>query len=529
MARQAQTIQWTICEDDTEWRQARGATPYSGPASNRGILHIAATSRWPRVIAPLLLVLLLAAGVWEWRAGQRLVAQDKAELQTALHLEQWAVTQDAAQAARLTLDPEIITDPQPYAAEFAALVNAAQTGAVPLTTTFELVDVRGDLAVVKVRLTPAAGLAYRQTRFYRRIGQGWLRTTPDPTLWGPWRTLETDHLLWRYRRQDQPVIAAIADRADTLAATIARTFGLTLTAAAKIAVTVSIDAPTRAAPDVAARAQLAARAAYLTPTTLGDEQILLQTLAFDLIAHATSAAAVPILLASPAVYLAPDNLADEDLLLQALALALVQRAAGQMVPAALADSHWRSLVEAFSLRQVWSLELPLARWEQPLVRWIYATPPYTTGAVRDDLAAAVCSSHRLWVEPATLHIPLLCDPIPAPAYAVQQMIPPPPTLLRLIPSQTGHWTEGAPGSHTHPGEYTHPGEVVALATLVDYLAAAYGPERLLDLLAALEPSATWDDLLRTVYGVAVADVEAGWCAHLHTVYGVVCPPDHLAQ
>jgi len=182
-------MQWTICESDDEWRQVRTATTPPGLTADVGIMR-AAGSRWPWFIGPLVALLLLAAGAWVWHAGQRRLAQDETELQASLYLEQWAVSQHDVRAARLTLDLDAIVRPQTYDAEFDRLARTGQAGATPLITTLALVDERGDLAVVKVRISPDVGPAYRQTRFYRRTEEGWLRTAPEPALGAnraPWR------------------------------------------------------------------------------------------------------------------------------------------------------------------------------------------------------------------------------------------------------------------------------------------------------------------------------------------------------
>ena len=486
MPRHVLTVHWTICESDQEWQQAHAAATPRGLTSNKGSLHAAATSRGRWTVVPVLVAVLLLTGGWGWWAGRSRLAQHEAELQSALYLEQWAVTRNDLEAARLTFDLEAFPETQPFDAEFERLVNGQRLSATdpPLTTTFDLVDVRGDLAVVNVHILPYTGPTYRQTRVYRHTEQGWLRTTPDPTLWGLSRSLETDYFIWHYRHLDQRLIVAVADRADALAATIAHTFGLTATGDAPLEVTVSVNAPP-----------------FVVVPDNGS-----------------------ILLSSPAAYLAPNSLTDDDLLLQALAFALVKRAATRSV--------MRPLVDSLALWQLWQLELPLATWRDKTVSTIlagYGLVDMDARTKSDNFAASICTAYRIWLEkPTDLQIPITCGP-PSPS-CPPCLLPAEPPLLTVTT-----WMEpwgGSSGLLTimgASGYSSHPGQVVVLATLVDYLAITYGPEHLPVLLAEVNRHSTWDTLLPAAYGISVAEVQAGWCAYLSDRYGVVCPSGDLTR
>ena len=63
------------------------------------------------------------------------------------------------------------------------------------------------------------------------------------------------------------------------------------------------------------------------------------------------------------------------------------------------------------------------------------------------------------------------------------------------------------------------GQTVLLATLVDYVVATYGREQLPALVAGLGQFSSWETLLASVYGVSVAEFEAGWQAYLAARYG----------
>jgi hypothetical protein len=63
-------------------------------------------------------------------------------------------------------------------------------------------------------------------------------------------------------------------------------------------------------------------------------------------------------------------------------------------------------------------------------------------------------------------------------------------------------------------------DVTAVATLIEYVVAAYGYEQLPVLLAGLAQYDEWDTLLPAVYGVSSAEFEKGWQAYLVKEYGV---------
>jgi hypothetical protein len=53
---------------------------------------------------------------------------------------------------------------------------------------------------------------YRENRFYRRAGQGWLRTVPPSGYWGDRHSLETEHLRFVFYAKDAATVANAADR-----------------------------------------------------------------------------------------------------------------------------------------------------------------------------------------------------------------------------------------------------------------------------------------------------------------------------
>jgi hypothetical protein len=75
-----------------------------------------------------------------------------------------------------------------------------------------------------------------------------------------------------------------------------------------------------------------------------------------------------------------------------------------------------------------------------------------------------------------------------------------------------------------PTMSVHPAATVALATVVAYAAATYGPARIPRLVAAASEHEGWETLLPAVFGVSMDEFETGWQAYLAEQYATVPPP-----
>ncbi|HXF61728.1 MAG TPA: hypothetical protein VNK95_08925, partial [Caldilineaceae bacterium] len=67
---------------------------------------------------------------------------------------------------------------------------------------------------------------YRETRFYRREGQNWLRTVPPISYWGERRTFETEHLRFSYYARDSQAVLAAAEELENAYVGMYRLLGL---------------------------------------------------------------------------------------------------------------------------------------------------------------------------------------------------------------------------------------------------------------------------------------------------------------
>lgn len=455
--KQSTAIEWRIVENDREWAQlCQPATPaVQTPRYLR---------RWMGEVL-LLMVVLGGIGGWQWYATQAEWQQIASELAAAVQQEVAGV------------------DPTWPATAPAQRFDLAQAELAQGTPTIRLRALQGDQAVVTV-LTPTMAQvpAYRQTQFYHRTTAGWQQTAPDVTLWGLPQALETASFRWRYQVNDAEVVAAVAPQLETLYTTMRHNFGLAYVPPSnKLALEVSITQP----------------AGYVSPWFgVADAYVV----------------------TSPALYRAPMEMTDAELLAQSLALPLLNTVIAQAREHHRVHAGWQPLLTGVRLWQLWELELPLSSWRQEVVKWLYGELARTDLGRRVVLPAhyaELCAAHTLWLpSPLQINIPLACTDLDQRGYFAT----PDRHRLKLHLTYLGSSTFGW-YSKTSVERVDQRGQTVLLATLIEYAMTTYGRERLPILIAALHQHKNWEALLPAVYGVSVAEFEAGWHMYLLTHYG----------
>jgi hypothetical protein len=484
MRKRAPNLEWQIAESDADWeRLSAPALPETpSAASRRWRLK---NSCWG-VVA--LLLLLTTGGYWWWRTLPGRMQQAEVEVTATAQPAVSGVAHRADQVVTSAVsNPSDADWWLQHGREVHGLRAAIQTSDPDghLDLALDTVDVHRDQAVTRVVMYTEQGApAYRQTRFYRRIGPDWRQTAPDATLWGPERRLETPSFVFHFRQNDTAAVIAVALEVETLYTAIRYNFGLPIPVAEeKFVIDVRVTEP--------------------------PGQVLSWFGASD-----------RIIVPSPAVYLAPVELTDVELLAQSIALALLENVQARKRHAI--GAARQPLLGALSLWHVWALDLPLAAWREDVVRWLYANEPAIPPGqpvVLPDHYEALCAAHTLWMpSPAQLGIPLTCTELDGKNWYYPSWGPHDP-LLRL--DQLTLWMPPDEyRSQLGPSYVSHPGQTVALATLVEYAVATYGRERLPALVAGLGQYERWETLLPAVFGVSPEDFEAGWQAYLATRYGV---------
>lgn len=474
-------IEWHVAESEAEW-QRLCAPPLPDATLNPATQRRLAAQR---LLGSVAILLCLLTGAWWWHTDQATLST---EVRGTAHPKQGAGTPSRNSLATRNIDHPSASRHGPQGGRERSELSAAVSSAEFPDYMFDAVqtfEVHGDQALTSVVMYTEYGEPmYRQTRFYRRIENGWQRMEPDAALWGAERSLETPSFIFHFRQNDAPVVVAVASQIEALYTTLRRNLGLPLTpSATKRVIEVSVTQTP----------------GYVTPW---------------------SGAPARILVASPAVYLTPADLTDAELLVQSIALPLLTDLVAQTSESYEIGASWQPLVSGLYLWQVWELDLPLADWREEVVTWFYADLSNSRpgqAIVLPDRYTALCAAHQLWMPaPTQINIPLLCMGVDWEDFYLSLWRWYDPLNQLGAPSHTGDSLEESDSLPlAHP-----PGQPVALATLIEYMVATYGDERLPALLAGLGQFDTWDTLLPAVFGLSSAEFEAGWRMYLAAHYGV---------
>lgn len=486
MSRKRSTIEWQICEDERDWQSARTLFVSNNMPGVR-------QQRWPlqRVLRwglPSLLCMLLLGGVvggWLWYRAQAGLDEIAAELRAVVVAEVWSAqgTTSTPTASRNGIAPQgrhheqVTLNAWPIAA--GAELDEKVIG-------IDIRDLGEDWAVVEVLIQPlAAGPSYRQTRIYRGGVLGWKRTEVTAEYWGSERQLESSYFVFDYYARDHEAVTQAAVQLDTLYPALVGSFFIDMPLAEKAVIRVDPE---------------------WEPGELPPQ----------------SAPPGAMVVASPAATLAPADLALSDLLLQSVMLALFDRLAEQATTQYDLPRNWLPLRDGMRLWFIWEQQLPLSKWREPLVKWVFwDTQRVVTQRASSvpEFAHELCAHHLLWTRKPLFDVgvPITCPlqsadekSLVAWRYIEPLMkIPLPPLIGTSMYLQD-------------PKELltTLPPAGVALATIFEYAATTFGAERLPMLLAALPQHGGWDTLIPAVFGLSLEEFESGWRAFLEERYGI---------
>jgi hypothetical protein len=482
MPKRTPPVEWYVAESDAEWQRlcaldTPDTTPDLAPAVHRRLSA-------QRFLGAVAILFCLLAVVWWWRTAQVTLFQAKAEVTATAQQEPGDVAPGRDLLVARHIDHQSTSGRRHQGgremSELSATIAASPAYVFDAVQTFE---VQGDRSVARIVMYTEHGApAYRQTRFYQRIGPDWRQTPPDAALWGPQHSLDTPTFVYHFRQNDAPVVITVAPQIEALYITLRRNFGLALTPGEKLVIEVSVTQPPGRDPS------------WL---------------------HVPDRLIVP----SPAVYWAPAELSDTELLAQSLALPLLAQVLAQADEQYHIGLTWQPLMDGLYLWQVWELDLPLAVWREEIVHWLYVDLPAAPGAtvVVPKRYQALCDAHKLWMSsPVQIEIPLLCLEWYWEKLFFTSWRPREPfTRLDQLAVRV---------DQSDQRENSYPrGQSVALATLIEYTVAAYGRERLPVLVASLGQYERWDTLLPAVFGVSAAEFEEGWQAYLTAHYAISLP------
>ncbi|MCC6166673.1 MAG: hypothetical protein IT329_05535, partial [Caldilineaceae bacterium] len=328
-----------------------------------------------------------------------------------------------------------------------------------------------------------------QTRVYRQTGDGWRRTPPSAALWGEVRRLETNHFVFDYRQLDEDAVKASAAHLERLYPAFYAAF---------------LSGPLPAQP----------RAIQVDPGHAPGDFTLWQRVQ------------TPIVVASPAAYLTPGDVTPEELLTQAIVLRLLDDFEYQLAlqyegpylreyeQYSMAIPLW-PVVSGVALWQLWASDLPLAQWRVSVVQRIFADRQLDPGQpyVEPAFTLELCAMHGLWMKsPIEFHLPFACDARFEQSVVIQRWLESRPRgSSTSLPLTNRYITVSDPLVSTR---------AAALATMVEYAAATYGPERIPRLLETMDKYDRWEPLVVEVFGVSAETFEAGWADYLAAHYGL---------
>jgi hypothetical protein len=499
MGKEEVEVEWSVSEDEQAWQTGQTAPESGSKAEAEASSRLG--SRAERHLALLtVLLFLLLAGVWVWR-WQTPSATIASELQ-ATAAQEFGAQPTGGESTSSSAYGELETT-------LPGVENVTQFSVLKFTSSpfhhsSRLGEDDGIGYRVMAQVTasyPAAGpsghpetQAYREMRFYRQSSKGWQRIEPDPALMGPWQTLETAHFTIRYRPIDASAVSATASKLDLLYAKLRGDFGLLLAAVnAKQTIEVATDG---------------ALDGYAIDFVM--RTIRIPSLDGYAIDYPTRTIKVP----SPALLSVPVEMTAAAVFYQSVvyplaSLLLADVVAQYQYPGRwnVGAMKWSPLMEALRLWALWEEEGPLAAGRQDVVRWLYQNAQAEPVEARQAVPAGyehLCRAYHIWgISPESMAIPLGCSEVDHQRWSAWRY-PALPTRLTQRPyiEKSRSLAEAASDS------------AVATETIIEYVVATYGRDRLPQLIAAWGEHASWETLIPAVFGIPAAEFEAGWQAYL---------------
>lgn len=487
MRKRTSQLEWQFVENQDDWDAAQRTSAMDTMPSGSVVQHRPYRSYvWAGLLV--LLLLLASAGGWLWRTAQAGLNEIEGELSSTVQIELASVAPVSAPPGKTwTTDPAAMVWKKQLERDRTTLhtLLPPDTPAIPLVQDVQTISLLGNQAVIEFVTTAGEGTQpYGQTRFYRYSAEGWQRTMPDDELWGAPHRLESDYFVYHFRQNDAEVVAAVAPQIDALYAELQRNFGLT-PVTEKLVIEVTVEHAT---------------GAVLTPRWESE----------------------PLVVPSPALYFAPVDLSDSAILAQSIALPLIDYMGERAIENHTIPTRWQPLLNGLRLWQLWNLDMPLAYWQQDLVKWIYVDAPKAAVEQRSMLPTSyteLCAMHSLWMlSPAFIAIPLKCNELDALIWSPNRWsaFVPRIRLDELSMPQTD-WNQPFAQETNNPYYYS---ETVVIATLIEYAVKVYGVEHLPVLLAGLPQYDTWETLIPAVYGVSPSEFEQGWRTFMAKEYGM---------
>ncbi|MFN8481633.1 MAG: hypothetical protein U0768_01080 [Anaerolineae bacterium] len=215
---------------------------------------------WWLLAVPLAVVLIAA---WAFLQGPQRYNRLVSDVQATADLELWAWKSRDMALYESLLDPAMpVIWRQQHTQEFRLFPQGTQVvrRGTPQVSV-DGVDIRGDSALVlqHIRVSDQPGLAGRALEYthavpYRRLDGRWVRSAPDPALWGRERRLATRYFEFVYTDRDADAVEALAADIDALYVQLCHDLALDVGPGPKWSLVLTLDPPLAGnTPDVAGR------------------------------------------------------------------------------------------------------------------------------------------------------------------------------------------------------------------------------------------------------------------------------------
>lgn len=468
------SVQWHVLLDDAKWNtdqptaellRRRGVEPLEPEANARRRVST-------RALLAILLatgLLLAAAGGWLWwraQEGLQLLKQDLEEtVALDVQLAQPAVT-------FLLQDPRDASTETPAAPHRSTLafIDLSQPGEVE--TKVLAMDMVDDRALVEVEVhDPRLPLPYRETRFYRLVEGSWMQTGPAMALLGEPERHESAHFIFHFYSRDQEAVQEAAPLLDARYEQLYSQVGMPW--------------PARPMTVWLRPEPVTQRFMFATSSSLQEE----------------------IQLTSPLLLRRPVDLSDGQVLAEAVAVRLAFRVSAEF--SLNAPRSWRAIQPGLRLWLIWNSAGRLALGKEEVIRWMHPQganqEPWRLVKGAPERYPELCQNYWFWnLRPYVLGIPINCD------NQLQDLLRPNAISTKLyhLPVPSQYWELSGINTRFSPGR------TVATATLFDYVAAAYGPEAVTEMLESFRRYRRMESLIQEVFGVSPETFEAGWAAHV---------------
>lgn len=189
---------------------------------------------WRSILRGAVVVITLTAivmGYNAWREYQAGITQVRTDVQSTIDSEAWAWGNADADLLDSLMDRQADDGwGRDFRREIERELHYAGNGVQTPQVQIENVELANDVALIEVLVTdpgvPWTATPYRETRFYRQVGERWLRTEPVAEFWGPEDILQTDHFHFQFHQRDAGAVKAVAENVDALYAGLREDVGL---------------------------------------------------------------------------------------------------------------------------------------------------------------------------------------------------------------------------------------------------------------------------------------------------------------